>query len=50
MLHYGTITGNRDLLRRLHESPEDFIEHLRHLAGAITMEVKKDSAPIKLVT
>ncbi|KIJ28806.1 hypothetical protein M422DRAFT_269857 [Sphaerobolus stellatus SS14] len=29
----------RDLLRRLHKAPEDFIGHIRHTAGAIIMEV-----------
>ncbi|KAF8592280.1 cytochrome P450 [Ramaria rubella] len=28
-----------DLVRRFHESPEDFLQHLRHLSGAIIMEI-----------
>jgi hypothetical protein len=34
-------TVSSDLIRRLHESPEIFIGHLRHLADFIIMEVKK---------
>ncbi|KIJ28821.1 hypothetical protein M422DRAFT_189274 [Sphaerobolus stellatus SS14] len=33
------IKHTRDLLRRLHKAPEDFIKHIRHTAGAIIMEV-----------
>ncbi|KAF8513886.1 cytochrome P450 [Gautieria morchelliformis] len=29
----------QELLHRLHESPEDFLQHFRHLSGAIIMEV-----------
>jgi hypothetical protein len=32
---------SRALLRKFHESPDDFASHLRHLAGAIIMEVKR---------
>ncbi|KIJ35862.1 hypothetical protein M422DRAFT_261816 [Sphaerobolus stellatus SS14] len=32
------IKHTRDLLRRLHKAPEDFIKHIRHTAGAIIME------------
>ncbi|KIJ28801.1 hypothetical protein M422DRAFT_269850 [Sphaerobolus stellatus SS14] len=33
------IKHTRDLLCRLHKAPENFIEHIRHTAGAIIMEV-----------
>ena len=32
------ISKNRLLLRRLYESPDHFVEHLRHTSGAIIME------------
>ncbi|KIJ39742.1 hypothetical protein M422DRAFT_32557 [Sphaerobolus stellatus SS14] len=36
------IKHTRDLLRRLHKAPEDFIKHIRHTAGAIIMESEND--------
>ncbi|KIJ31421.1 hypothetical protein M422DRAFT_185980, partial [Sphaerobolus stellatus SS14] len=30
---------SRDLLRRLLSTPEDYVEHLRHITGAVIMEV-----------
>jgi hypothetical protein len=36
------LTANRALLGRFHESPDDFVSLLRHLAGASILEVKMD--------
>ena len=32
------LTGNSLLLQRLHETPDDFVDHVRHNSGAIIME------------
>ncbi|KIJ43724.1 hypothetical protein M422DRAFT_169557, partial [Sphaerobolus stellatus SS14] len=33
------INKSRDLLRRLHKTPEEFMKHIRHTVGAIIMEI-----------
>ena len=39
-MHFSHNHLPRELLQRLHDTPSEFVEHLRHTAGAIIMDVR----------